>query len=86
MLHRSTTTAKLLQRCSIFSSQLRYASDNKAVLPNSVGVIGAGQMGTGIALVSAMHAKTNVVLIDANKDSLNNAINFMSMSFIAAIY
>jgi threonine dehydrogenase-like Zn-dependent dehydrogenase len=59
--------------------QIRYASDNKVALPN-VGVIGAGQMGTGIALVSAMHAKTNVVLVDANKDSLNNAINFMSMN------
>lgn len=38
---------------------------------NRVAVIGAGQMGGGIALTTARHAKLPVILVDSNQDSLD---------------
>jgi 3-hydroxybutyryl-CoA dehydrogenase len=39
----------------------------------SFGVIGAGQMGTGIALVASTVAKVPVVLYDSNDIALKNS-------------
>ncbi|KAK6358913.1 hypothetical protein TWF696_000089 [Orbilia brochopaga] len=44
---------------------------------NSVGVIGAGQMGLGIALVAARQANLPVTLIDTSQSSLDNALTFL---------
>ncbi|KAI9106298.1 3-hydroxyacyl-CoA dehydrogenase [Phlyctochytrium arcticum] len=43
------------------------------------GVIGAGQMGVGIALVAANVAKLDVVLLDANKAQLERGVKFMDV-------
>ncbi|KAL0477041.1 3-hydroxybutyryl-CoA dehydrogenase [Acrasis kona] len=52
-----------------------YSTTNNPI--QTVGVIGAGQMGNGIALVAAMNAKKNVVLVDSNQKSLDNAMKFI---------
>lgn len=41
------------------------------------GVVGAGQMGTGIALVASMNAGLNVTLMDSNKESISKSLQFM---------
>jgi len=46
-----------------------------------VGVVGAGQMGTGIGIVAATVAKTDVVMIDANQASLDRSKAFMENLF-----
>ncbi|KAL9643123.1 hypothetical protein ABK040_003922 [Willaertia magna] len=48
-------------------------------VPNTFGVIGAGQMGTGIAIVAAMNAKIpNVKVMDAYKESIVKSKNFVN--------
>jgi 3-hydroxybutyryl-CoA dehydrogenase len=42
-----------------------------------VGVIGSGQMGTGIGIVANMVAKSNVIMID-NKNSIKNSEIFVN--------
>ncbi|RUP52019.1 3-hydroxyacyl-CoA dehydrogenase [Jimgerdemannia flammicorona] len=42
-----------------------------------IGVIGAGQMGLGIALVTANVAKLRVVIMDASSEQLDKGIRFM---------
>ncbi len=47
-------------------------------LPKSVGVIGAGQMGSGIAYVSAVNAKIPVLIMDPNATQLTNSVKHIS--------
>ena len=42
-----------------------------------VGVIGAGQMGQGIGIVTAVHAKLPVLLVDVSAASLTRATDFI---------
>ncbi|KIK77872.1 hypothetical protein PAXRUDRAFT_17217 [Paxillus rubicundulus Ve08.2h10] len=42
-----------------------------------LGVLGAGQMGTGIAFVSALRAKVPVLLHDASQDQLTKSLTFI---------
>ena len=42
-----------------------------------LGILGAGQMGTGIALVSALRAKVPVLLHDKSKDQVSRGLAFM---------
>jgi len=42
----------------------------------TVGVLGAGQMGSGIGLVTAVHAKLGVLLVDQSSEQLKKAIDF----------
>jgi len=44
----------------------------------TVGVIGAGQMGGGIAQVAAQVAKLNVILVDVDEVKLGKTISFMN--------
>ncbi|PUU80320.1 3-hydroxyacyl-CoA dehydrogenase [Tuber borchii] len=44
---------------------------------NRLGVIGAGQMGLGIALVAAQNAQVPVTLVDNSQESINKSITFM---------
>ncbi|KAJ5543158.1 hypothetical protein N7535_005587 [Penicillium sp. DV-2018c] len=48
----------------------------RAAEVNSLGVIGAGQMGLGIALVAAQKAKIPVTLIDTSQASLDKGLKF----------
>ncbi|KAG6382052.1 hypothetical protein JVT61DRAFT_689 [Boletus reticuloceps] len=43
-----------------------------------LGVLGAGQMGTGIAFVSAVRAKVPVLLHDASLTQLTHSLSFFS--------
>ena len=43
-----------------------------------LGVLGAGQMGTGIALVSALRAKVPVLLHDTSPTQLSHSLSFLS--------
>lgn len=43
----------------------------------TVGVIGAGQMGGGIAQVAAQIAKKNVILVDVSKEQCDKAVKFI---------
>jgi len=42
-----------------------------------LGVIGAGQMGLGIALVAARHAKIDVTLMDKDPNAIKKSVEFM---------
>lgn len=48
-----------------------------AVLPKRVGVVGAGQMGTGIAIVAARHANLEVIALDKFDESLQRGAQFV---------
>jgi len=54
-------------RASFRNSQIR------SIQSKRFGVIGAGQMGSGIALVAAAVAKYDVVMVDSQQESLNKA-------------
>lgn len=43
----------------------------------TLGVVGAGQMGMGIAQVAAQVAKVDVLVMDANKANLDKSLAFM---------
>ncbi|PON24007.1 3-hydroxybutyryl-CoA dehydrogenase [Trichoderma gamsii] len=61
-----------LRQVRCFSSTPRqYAADVK-----SLGVLGAGQMGLGIALVAAQRAQVPVTVVDASEQALNKGIAF----------
>ncbi|RKP10552.1 3-hydroxyacyl-CoA dehydrogenase [Thamnocephalis sphaerospora] len=58
----------------------RYASNDATSKPHgvqSLGVIGAGQMGLGIALVGARVAQLPVRLMDVSQDQLDKGLRFM---------
>lgn len=57
-------------RASVVASAHRHLS--------SVGVIGAGQMGTGIAYVAARTAGLPVTIVDSNATQLEKSVAFMS--------
>ena len=43
----------------------------------TLGVLGAGQMGTGIALVSALRAKVSVLLHDRSSEQITNGLGLI---------
>lgn len=43
----------------------------------TLGVLGAGQMGTGIALVSALRAKVSVLLHDRSSEQITNGMGLI---------
>lgn len=43
----------------------------------TIGVLGAGQMGGGIAQVAAQMSKKKVLLVDLNKAAVDKALAFM---------
>ncbi|PHH64941.1 hypothetical protein CDD81_3578 [Ophiocordyceps australis] len=59
------------QRCFFSASPRQHAADIK-----SLGVVGAGQMGLGIALVAAQKAQLPVVLIDTSEAALKKGLAF----------
>jgi len=68
---------QLLRRS--YSKQLRHFSSSPisgAVEVKKLGVIGAGQMGLGIALVAAQRASVPVTLIDNSQASIDKGLKF----------
>ncbi|POR39590.1 3-hydroxybutyryl-CoA dehydrogenase [Tolypocladium paradoxum] len=68
---RMRTLGAARQVRSFSSSPRQYVADVK-----SLGVIGAGQMGLGIALVAAQKAQVPVMLIDASDKALSKGMAF----------
>ncbi|KAF4824238.1 putative 3-hydroxybutyryl-CoA dehydrogenase [Colletotrichum siamense] len=71
---RARFAGKLPGQIRAFSSTPRVASATGGV--KKLGVIGAGQMGLGIALVAAQKAQVPVTLVDANKAALDKGLGF----------
>jgi len=61
---------------TLTSLALRAFSTSAASKIKTVGVVGAGQMGTGIALVAANNAKLNVVVVDGKQTQLDKFKDF----------
>lgn len=79
MLQRVCRVAAVKQRTPLVRAQCKPYSS--AVEPRStiatVGVLGAGQMGGGIAQVAAQVAKKHVILVDVNKEQCDKAVKFI---------
>ncbi|CCF32833.1 3-hydroxyacyl-CoA dehydrogenase [Colletotrichum higginsianum] len=71
---RARVAVKLPGQLRAFSSTPKVASATGGV--KRLGVIGAGQMGLGIALVAAQRAQIPVTLVDANKAALDKGLAF----------
>jgi len=59
---------------SIFRRSYRPASD----WIKTVGVVGGGQMGSGIAQVTSLHAGLNVIMCDNNQEQLDKSMKLMN--------
>ncbi|ODQ66213.1 hypothetical protein NADFUDRAFT_82110 [Nadsonia fulvescens var. elongata DSM 6958] len=72
-----TATRRLSSLSSTITRGFAFSSAAKTDGINSLAVIGAGQMGLGIALVAARNAGVNVFLHDNSQQSLDKSIKFM---------
>ncbi|KAF1932754.1 3-hydroxybutyryl-CoA dehydrogenase [Didymella exigua CBS 183.55] len=70
---RQVARSAIRQQCRAFSST---PSVGAAAEVKKLGVIGAGQMGLGIALVAAQRAKVPVSLIDSSQASIDKGLKF----------
>jgi 3-hydroxybutyryl-CoA dehydrogenase len=78
-LHRTALLPSALRRCLATAAATPAAPALKSP-PSSVkrvGVVGAGQMGQGIGVVTAVHARLPVMLVDVNAESLKRAMDFI---------
>ncbi|KAI1435940.1 3-hydroxybutyryl-CoA dehydrogenase [Xylaria sp. CBS 124048] len=67
------------KRAFQLATQFRHFSSSpvrNAAEPKHLGVIGAGQMGLGIALVAARHAGVAVTLVDSSQAALDKGLAF----------
>ncbi|KAI9334113.1 3-hydroxyacyl-CoA dehydrogenase [Obelidium mucronatum] len=67
------------------STAIRRYSSVSANGIKSIGVIGSGQMGIGIAQVSAQNAKIPVLLLDADEAQLEKGIKFIASNLEKAV-
>eukprot|EP01096_Ripella_sp_DP13-Kostka_P011293 TRINITY_DN452_c0_g1_i1.p1 TRINITY_DN452_c0_g1~~TRINITY_DN452_c0_g1_i1.p1 ORF type:complete len:253 (-),score=134.55 TRINITY_DN452_c0_g1_i1:459-1193(-) len=65
--------SRVLSRVPAFSRS--YSTTASGIL--TVGVVGAGQMGGGIAQVAAMVGKKNVILVDSRQTQLDASVSLM---------
>ncbi|KAK0269769.1 hypothetical protein LTR35_014661 [Friedmanniomyces endolithicus] len=63
-------------QCRAFSSSRRSLVEAQAAEVKRLGVVGAGQMGLGIALVASRMAKVPVVVVDNSQKSLDKGLAF----------
>lgn len=78
----SRSTAAPVARRALHTRGPVRAADAAARAPpapgiKTLGVVGAGQMGMGIAQVAAQVAKVDVVVMDSNKANLDKSLAFM---------
>eukprot|EP01128_Nolandella_sp_AFSM9_P010084 TRINITY_DN6914_c0_g1_i1.p1 TRINITY_DN6914_c0_g1~~TRINITY_DN6914_c0_g1_i1.p1 ORF type:complete len:316 (+),score=101.44 TRINITY_DN6914_c0_g1_i1:24-971(+) len=73
------SAARMSVRAPRSPSSLRWVGQSTRSLAtvSQVGVVGAGQMGTGIAKVAIATAEKKVLLMDTNQDVLNSATSFI---------
>ncbi|KAL7748020.1 hypothetical protein RI367_006566 [Sorochytrium milnesiophthora] len=56
------------------------AADSSTHGVRQLGVIGAGQMGNGIACVAANHAKVPVLLVDAKQEQIDKGLKYIEVN------
>lgn len=66
-------------QCRQFSSSKRSLAEAQAAEIKKLGVIGAGQMGLGIALTASRMAKVPVTVVDNSQKSLDKGLSFAGM-------
>jgi len=77
----SVTGRGVFAQCVVptaFAHQLRACSGGAAAKVKKIGVVGTGQMGTGIAIVAARHAGAEVFAMDAWPESLTRSSDFVA--------
>lgn len=72
----SSVARKQLLSCSRNARSFSSSPVNAAAAVKKLGVIGAGQMGLGIALVAARHAGVPVTLLDSSQASIDKGLKF----------
>ncbi|KAI0122815.1 putative 3-hydroxybutyryl-CoA dehydrogenase [Xylariales sp. AK1849] len=75
MMANSTVTRRAFQLAG-YARHFSSTNSRNAAEIRSLGVIGAGQMGLGIALVAAQRAGVPVTLVDASQSALNKGLGF----------
>ncbi|KAJ3112657.1 hypothetical protein HK100_002248 [Physocladia obscura] len=60
----------------------RFSAAATAAHASSIGVVGAGQMGIGIAHVAALNAKRRVLILDSSQIQLDKGLGFLVASTI----
>lgn len=63
-------------QCRQFTSTKRSFAEAQAAEVKKLGVVGAGQMGLGIALVASRMAKVPVMVVDNSQKSLDKGLSF----------
>ncbi|KAI3641276.1 hypothetical protein MIR68_000748 [Amoeboaphelidium protococcarum] len=69
---------RIFQQCRSTSRVVSPSMQNKPLNIHKVGIVGAGQMGTGIAYVAALHAQLPVLLHDASQAQLDRQMKFIN--------
>ncbi|KAJ3022708.1 UNVERIFIED_CONTAM: hypothetical protein HDU68_008969 [Siphonaria sp. JEL0065] len=67
------------------TARRQYSSSLSLDAIKSIGVIGSGQMGIGIAQVSAQNAKIPVLLLDADEKQLEKGVKFIASNLDKAV-
>lgn len=73
---RSLSSRYICRQCRHFTSSKRTLAEAQAAEVKKLGVVGAGQMGLGIALVASRMAKVPVVVVDTSQKSLDKGLAF----------
>lgn len=58
----------------------RFTTDIRTNI-KTIGVVGGGQMGMGIAITGSLYAKKKIVVMDNNQDALNKSLSFAKSWF-----
>ncbi|KAK3672983.1 hypothetical protein LTR78_007094 [Recurvomyces mirabilis] len=70
------STRFVCSQCRAFSSSRRTLAEAQAAEIKKLGVVGAGQMGLGIALVASRMAQVPVTIVDNSQKSLDKGLAF----------
>jgi 3-hydroxybutyryl-CoA dehydrogenase len=69
-------------QCRSFTSTKRSLTEAQAAEIKKLGVVGAGQMGLGIALVASRMAKVPVTVVDNSQKSLDKGLAFAGTNMV----
>ena len=72
---------RIVRQTQRLMSQFAVRPEDKAHSIKSVGVVGAGQMGIGIAYVAAVNAGLSVKILDSNKEQVEKQMRFIDSLF-----
>eukprot|EP00761_Pharyngomonas_kirbyi_P012558 gb/GECH01012585.1/.p1 GENE.gb/GECH01012585.1/~~gb/GECH01012585.1/.p1 ORF type:complete len:319 (+),score=79.52 gb/GECH01012585.1/:1-957(+) len=78
MIRPSSSATARSSNIHKFSSSRNFSTSQVHRAIHDLGVVGAGQMGTGIAIVGAHNAKANVTMADVSKERLDESKQFIN--------